>query len=299
MPEFVTLDGRRLEYAVSGRPDGRPVVLHHGMPGSASGPKPRPAVLYRAGIRLICYSRPGYGGSTRDPGRSVADAAEDVRALADELGLDRFAVLGRSGGGPHALACAALLPDRVTRAAALVSFAPQGAIGLDWYRDMAASNQRAYAEASDRREGDLIEDRLRHRTDRMYHDPAFLLAELEPDMPGADRRVVADPGIKRQLLETYADAVRGGADGWIDDLTALSGDWGFAFGGIEVPVRLWHGAEDRFAPASHTRWLAEHISDATVEIEPGRAHFDALTVMLDLMWWAVDVEADAPELDAA
>jgi pimeloyl-ACP methyl ester carboxylesterase len=255
------------------------------MPGSASGPKPRPSVLYRAGILLVCYSRPGYGDSTRDPGRSVADAADDVRALADELRLPRFGVLGRSGGGPHALACAALLRDRVTRAAALVSFAPRGAVGLDWYRDMAASNRRAYSEASDGRD-DLLEDHLRHRTDRMTDDPAFLLAELEREMPGSDRRVVADPGIKSQLLQTYAAAVRAGADGWIDDLMALSADWGFELGDIRVPVRLWHGAEDRFAPASHTRWLADHIERAKFDIEPGMAHFDALTVMLDLMRWA-------------
>jgi pimeloyl-ACP methyl ester carboxylesterase len=283
--KLVMTGGRRLlQYEVSGKPDGRPVVLQHGMPGSASGPKPRNSVLYRAGIRLICYSRPGYGDSTRSPGRSVADAADDVLALAEELRLDRFAVLGRSGGGPHALACAALLPERVTRAAALVSFAPRDAIGLDWYRDMAASNQRAYANA-DQPGGELLEAHLRHESDRVSIDPGHLLTRLRREMPGADRRVVADPGIESQLLQTYAVAVRAGAGGWIDDVLALSSGWGFDLAGIRVPVRLWHGAEDQFAPASHTRWLAEHITGATAVIEHGKAHFDALKVMLELMRW--------------
>ncbi|MFG2043283.1 alpha/beta fold hydrolase [Dactylosporangium sp. NPDC048998] len=283
MHQLVMAGGRRLQYEVSGKPDGRPVVLHHGMPGSASGPKPRNSVLYRAGIRLICYSRPGYGDSTRRERRTVADAADDVLALAGALGLDRFAVLGRSGGGPHALACAALLPERVTRAAALVSFAPRDAIGLDWYRDMAASNQHSYAAAEDG--GELLQGQLRHESDRVNADPRHLLTRLLREMPGADRRIVADPGIESQLLQTYAVAVRAGAGGWIDDMLALSSDWGFDLGDIRVPVRFWHGAEDQFAPASHTRWLAEHIAGAKAEIEHGKAHFHALTVMLDLMCW--------------
>ena len=123
-------DGRTLMYESWGAPDGEPVFLFHGTPGSRVGPHPRPSVLYRLGIRLICHDRPGYGGSDPLPGRSVAHAAEDVAAIADHLGLDRFAVVGRSGGAPHALACAALLPKQVTRVAVLVPLAPRHADGL-------------------------------------------------------------------------------------------------------------------------------------------------------------------------
>src|SRR5262249_53418979 len=115
---------KQLAVEVCGAPDGLSVFLMHGTPGSRSGPRPRSSLLYRLGIRLISYDRPGYGGSSRVPGRCVADAADDVRAIADALRLDRFAVIGRSGGGPHALACAARLDDRVIATAALVSIAP-------------------------------------------------------------------------------------------------------------------------------------------------------------------------------
>jgi pimeloyl-ACP methyl ester carboxylesterase len=286
--KFALPDGRTLYYEVSGKADGRPVFLHHGMPGSASGPKPRNSILYRHGIRLISYSRPGYGGSTRRQGRSVADAAEDVLALAAELGLDRFAVLGRSGGGPHALACAGLLPERVTRAAALVSFAPLGAIGLDWYRDMAESNQRSYQVAA--ADGALLAERLRLETDRVRRDPGHLLRRLREEMPAADLRIVNDFAIESQLLQTYAVGLREGPGGWIDDVLALSADWGFDLEDIRVPVRLWHGAEDQFAPASHTRWLAERIPGATAEVEHGKAHFAALEVMLQLLTWLVGTD---------
>lgn len=117
-------DGRALTVERWGDPDGRPVFLLHGMPGSRLGPAPRGMVLYQRRMQLIAYDRPGYGGSDRHPGRSVADVAQDVAAVADTLGLETFAVAGRSGGAPGALACAALLPERVTRTAAMVGLAP-------------------------------------------------------------------------------------------------------------------------------------------------------------------------------
>lgn len=129
-----TPDGRQLATQLDGDPEGRPIFLLHGTPGSRLGPRPRSAVLHRLGVQLISFDRPGYGESDRLEGRRVADAAADVLAIADAYGLDRFAVVGRSGGGPHALACAALLPDRLTRAAVLVGIAPRGAEGLGWVR---------------------------------------------------------------------------------------------------------------------------------------------------------------------
>ena len=133
-------DGRRLTVESRAALDGTPIFLLHGTPGSRSGPRPRASLLYWLGVRLICYDRPGYGGSDRHENRKVADAASDVLAIADRLGIKKFGVVGRSGGGPHALACAALLEGRVTSAAALVGLAPTDATELDWLAGMTGSN---------------------------------------------------------------------------------------------------------------------------------------------------------------
>jgi len=282
----VRLPGDRLlSVELSGDPHGLPVFLHHGTPGSGHGPKPRDFVLYGLGVHLISYSRPGYGGSTRSPGRSVADAAHDVERIADDLGLGRFAVLGRSGGGPHALACAALLPERITRAAALVSVAPADAIGLDWYGHMVDSNVAAYQAAGE--DASRLSERLRLRADRVRSDPSYLIEQLRAEMAPADLNIVDDVAIRRLLLLTYTEALAHGPHGWIDDVLALRGNWGFRPERIRVPVRLWHGADDQFAPVSHTRWLAEHIPDATIEVQHGVAHFGALQVIPHLLSWLV------------
>src|SRR5262245_10458430 len=133
-------DGRTLAVEERGVPDGNPIFLLHGTPGSRLGPSPRAGVLWRLGVRLISYDRPGYGLSARRFGRRVADVASDVGDVADALGVDTFAVIGRSGGASHALACAALLPERTTRVAALVPLAPPSAEGLDWFEGMTSSN---------------------------------------------------------------------------------------------------------------------------------------------------------------
>ena len=149
--------GRRLAVETWGAPQGRPVFVLHGSPGSRMGPRPRSPLLYRLGIRLISYDRPGYGDSPRLPGRRVDHAAADVAAIADHLGVDRFAVLGRSGGAPHALACAALLPERVTRAAALVGPAPRDAEGLDWYEGMDEAKPASFSAAEQGLSGLLLD----------------------------------------------------------------------------------------------------------------------------------------------
>ncbi|MEY9995924.1 pimeloyl-ACP methyl ester carboxylesterase [Streptomyces sp. V4I8] len=172
LKDVYTGDGRRLAVEISGDPGGSPVFLLHGTPGSRLGPAPRPMLLYHQRVRLITYDRPGYGPSDRLPGRQVAHVSGDVAAIADALGVERFAVVGRSGGGPHALACAALLPDRVTRAAVLVSLAPRDADGLDWFAGMTASN-------------------VPRRVQRHEHPAAGQrVAELTaPDLPDAHRSV--------------------------------------------------------------------------------------------------------------
>ncbi|MFJ5233281.1 alpha/beta fold hydrolase [Kitasatospora sp. NPDC088391] len=279
-----TPDGGVLAVETSGDPSGTPVFLLHGTPGSRVGPAPRSAVLARMRVRLISFDRPGYGDSTRLPGRSVAAAATDATVIADALGLDRFAVVGRSGGGPHALACAALLPDRVRRAAAQVSLAPRHADGLDWFAGMTPSNERAYRQAELGQPRIAGQFQVRSRVIR--RDPAQLIRNLVPELTPPDRTVVADIGIRRMLHSTYRQAFRYGADGWIDDVLAFITDWGFDVESILTPVRLWHGADDKFSPVGHSAWLADHIPGAQLYLEPGAAHFGSLKEMTDAIRWA-------------
>jgi pimeloyl-ACP methyl ester carboxylesterase len=285
-----TPDGRQLSTRSYGDPDGKPVFLLHGTPGSRLGPHPRAAVLHRLGVQLIAFDRPGYGESDRHEGRRVADAAADVLAIADAYGLDKFAVVGRSGGGPHALACAALMPDRLTKVAVLVGLAPRGADGLDWYDGMTESNILEHTAAAEGYEG--VAALTEAAADAVRADPASLLASLQPEMPDSDRRVVADRGIRSMLLETYAEALRTSSHGWIDDALAFYSPWGFDPATITVPVLLWHGAIDNLSPVSHARWLADRIPNAAVVVQAGAAHFGALDVLPDILRW---LSADGPD----
>jgi len=286
---LVRHDGRTLAVAVTGADRGRPVFLLHGTPGSRSGPRPRGSMLYRLGVRLISYDRPGYGGSTRHPGRTVAAAAEDVAAIADDLGVDRFSVVGRSGGGPHALACAALLPGRIVRAAVLVGLAPSDATDLDWYGGMTTGNVRDFGTATE--DEVILAEQLRLRTERVVDDPETLIEILRAQMTDADKRVVGAVAIRRLLVDAYAEALREGPDGWIDDVLALRARWGFRLDSIRPPLLLWHGAEDNFAPASHTRWLARQIPGAEVRVQRHTAHFGAVEVLPEILAWLIDEPA--------
>ncbi|MFD7895336.1 alpha/beta fold hydrolase [Streptomyces sp. NPDC059568] len=279
-------DGRHLMVERLGDPRGRPVFLLHGTPGSRLGPAPRGMVLYQRGMQLIAYDRPGYGGSDRLEGRSVADVAQDVAAIADALGLERFAVVGRSGGAPHALACAALMPERVTRTAALVTLAPRDADGLDWFEGMAASNVLEYTAAS--KDPDGMAARFIPRADAIRKDPMRLLDELRRELTDSDRMVVADAGVRTMLLRNYQEGLRGSAYGWIDDAIAFSSPWGFDPARIQGPVLLWHGEQDVFSPVGHSRWLAERIPSATVVLEPAAAHFAALHALPRILTWLLE-----------
>ncbi|MFI8006745.1 alpha/beta fold hydrolase [Streptomyces sp. NPDC086010] len=281
-----TADGRHLMVERQGDPRGRPVFLLHGMPGSRLGPAPRGMVLYQRKTQLITYDRPGYGGSDRLPGRRVRDVVEDVRAIADSLGLERFAVVGRSGGAPHALACAALMPDRVTRGAALVSLAPWDAAGLDWFDGMAASNVLAYSTAAADPEG--LAESFISRSAEIRQNPVRLLDDLRRELTDSDRTVVNDAGIRTMLLANYREGLRTSAYGWIDDAIAFCRPWGFDPADIRCPVMLWHGVKDVFSPVGHSRWLAGRIPGATTVLEPAAAHFDALSVLPTILNWLLE-----------
>ena len=279
----VRAQGRMLTAETWGAPSGAPVFLLHGTPGSRLGPRPRSSVLYRLGIRLIAYDRPGYGGSERFSGRKVADAASDVAAIADHLGIDKFAVVGRSGGGPHALACAAILTERVTRAAALVSLAPRDAEGLNWYAGMGESNVAEYQAAESARQG--VAARIAPHADSMRENPLSHIDFLDAELHESDRRVIADYGIRAMLSSNFAEALKNSGDGWVDDILAFISPWGFDVRRISAPVMLWHGADDVFSPVAHTEWLARRLKNPTVMIEPNMAHFGAVAALPSILHW--------------
>jgi len=279
-------DGSRvLSFEVVGPTDGMPVFLLHGTPGSSSGPRPRSIVLHRLGIRLISYDRPGYGGSTRVPHRHVADAADDVGLIVKRLGLYRYGVVGRSGGGPHALAVAAARSDEVVAAAVLVSLAPANAPDLDWYGGMTNFNVGEYttADASPR----TLAERIRMRAERIRRDPESLLEVLREEMRDTDRRIVDNASIRGLLAQTYGEALRHGPYGWIDDALALRDNWGFNLRDVAAPVRLWHGEDDNFSPVSHTRWLARQLvhCEVQVQVQSGAAHFEAVKILPQMLDW--------------
>ncbi|MBO2450957.1 alpha/beta hydrolase [Actinomadura barringtoniae] len=268
---------------MTGHPDGVSIFLLHGTPGSRNGPKPRSMTLRMQGIKLISYDRAGYGDSDRDPGRKVVDAAADIEAIADQLGIDRFSVVGRSGGGPHALACAARLSHRVDRVAALVSVAPFDANDLDWYGGMTDSNVEEYSRADI--DEDAVYRELSRLAERIQEDPEELVRKLRPELSRYDGRIIDDVAMRRMLVATYSEALKAGPWGWIDDVLAFRKHWGFELSEIQVPTLLWHGLDDRFSPPPHTRWLAERIPTSQLELEPAGGHFSAMEVLPEVLSW--------------
>jgi len=218
---------------------------------------PNVADAARQGLRLISYDRPGYGGSTPQPGRTVADCASDVSAICAALGIDRLAMWGLSGGGPHALACAALLPNLVTAAAALGSYAPFEAEGLDWFAGMGPAVSDAYRQVF----ADPVAARaeMDERRKESLATPAAELAQLlAAFLPPADAAALTAE-LARFVTATNHEALAPGSQGWWDDVYALIHPWEFELTDIAVPVLLLHGRQDKFIPFAHGQWLATHI----------------------------------------
>ncbi|MFF5767655.1 alpha/beta fold hydrolase [Streptomyces tanashiensis] len=283
-----TDDGRLLVAEEWGDPSGTPVVLFHGTPGTRLGTLLPGLASQHPGFRFLAYDRPGYGESQRAPGRRVADAARDTAAVADAFGIERFAVVGRSGGGPHALACAALLPERVRAATVLVGLAPPDATGLDWQAGMTPFNVREYGLARARLDGrdpDGLEQDLAARAAVLRRDPVRLLDDLRAELSPHDLPVVEDPRVRTVLLRTYQEALRVSHHGWLDDCLAFVSPWGLDLTSITAPVLLWHGLDDAFSPVAHTRWLAGRIPGAEPVVVPDAGHFAAQLALPDVLGW--------------
>jgi len=265
-----TQDGRTLSLHETGDPDGLPVLMHHGTPGSGLLYEPHAELAREQGVRLIGYDRPGYGGSTRQPGRAVADAAADVAAIADELGLERYCSWGISGGGPHVLACAALCDERLVAVASLAAVAPFEAEGLDWLEGMGEENHIEFGKTL---EGEAaLRPYLGHEAEALLGASADDLVRVMETLLGAEDRAVLTGAFAEYLLEADAYALASGIDGWLDDDFAFVRPWGFDPAAIDRPTLLLHGDDDRFVPVSHGRWLAERIPGIEARIGAGDGH---------------------------
>jgi pimeloyl-ACP methyl ester carboxylesterase len=276
-------DGRQLMYAVWGDARGTPVFSLHGTPGCRLNRYPDEQRLSAAGIRLITYDRPGYGRSDRHPGRQVVSCVADVEAIANALRLDRFAVTGGSGGGPHALAVAARLPERVMRARCAVGFAPYGASGLDWFAGMDPENVKEFGWALAGEE-ELHRQLTREAADmvaRVAQDPANVLG-ADWELAESDHAVLANPLVQGVMREAVPETVARGVWGWVDDDLAFLRPWGFDLGEISVPVEIRYGMQDVLVPAQHGRWLGEHVPAASVVAETG-GHLPDPDTLLNLL----------------
>lgn len=270
-------DGRvlRVHDSADGSPAAAMTVLwHHGSPQTGAPLAPLLVAAAERGIRLVSYGRPSYGGSSPRRGRDVASAAADVAQLADALGLTRFAVMGASGGGPPALACGALLPDRVTGVVCLASPAPFDATGLDYFGGMADDGSlRAALAGRDARE---------RFEETAEFDPESFTQRDHAALAGAWLSLGADVGL----------ASAAGAEGLIDDELSIVAPWGFAVAAITAPVLLVQGGQDRLIPPAHADWLLRQMRDSELWLRPNDGHISILDACPLAMDWLL-AHADA------
>jgi pimeloyl-ACP methyl ester carboxylesterase len=263
--------GRILQVWVEGPEDGDVVIGHHGTPSSGLPFRPSVAEAAARGLRHVTYSRPGYGGSTRDDGRSVADCAADVAAIADALGAERFFTYGGSGGGPHTLACGALLSDRVRAVATIGGVVPWGAEGIDYLEGMGKENHVEFGAAV------AGPDTLRtwmdeHAAETAGVESADDLLKAFGDLVSPIDREALSGEFAEHMVRNERVALAGGYWGWYDDDLAFTRDWGFDPAAISVPVSIWHGRQDRFVPFTHGEWLAARVPGARGHIYDEHGH---------------------------
>jgi pimeloyl-ACP methyl ester carboxylesterase len=263
-------DGRRLEVWLAGPADGLPVVSHHGTPGCGRPDRLLVATAAERGIRLVRPSRPGYGGSDRHPGRDVFAVAADTAAVLDTLGHGRVAVMGGSGGGPHALATAAGLGERVVAVATLAGAGPYDGEGLDFLAGMGQDNLDEFGAAL------AGEEQLRPflaavRQALLVATPEQIVEELGSLLPAPDRAVL-NGELGEDIAENFRHALAPGIEGWLDDDIAFTRPWGFDLNDVRVPVSVWQGDLDLMVPAAHGRWLAAALPTARPHLLPDDGH---------------------------
>ena len=264
-----TPDGRSLDVLDSGG-DGLPLLYHSGTPGGAV---PWPAGIEaarRSGLRWVTYSRPGYGSSMPKPGRTVADAAADSAMVLDALGIGDFVSLGWSGGGPHVLACAALLPDRCRGIATIASAAPCDEPDLDFLAGMAEDNVDEFTLAMKGRE--VLVPAIEKMAQTYRSVTGEQIVEALGGLLGAPDLAALKGPLADYIAALAREAVRVGVDGWVEDDLAFCAPWAFDLASITVPVAIWQGSEDLMVPRSHGEWLARHVPGARPHVLEGVGH---------------------------
>jgi pimeloyl-ACP methyl ester carboxylesterase len=279
---IVTLpNGRQLDVEVTGPEDGTTLLFLHGTPSTAHQLRPMQRAASARGLRLVTYSRPGYARSTRDAGRTVSSCVPDIAAVLDHVGAARCLVAGWSGGGPHALAAGAGLPDRVAGVLSIASVGPHDAPDLDFLAGMGDGNIAEFGAAA--RGENVLRAALGPMASGLASgDPTELLAELGSVLSEVDR--AAMPGeFGEDVVASFIEAVRGGVDGWLDDDLAFLRPWGFALADIDVPVFLWQGDQDLMVPAAHGRWLAGTLPHPVPHLVTGEGHLSILRNSVETM----------------
>lgn len=276
-------NGRELCVEIAGEPHGKPILVHTGSPNSRHLYGGWIADAEKKGIRLISYDRPGYGGSTAHPGHTVASGAQDVRAIAQALGHDRLGIWGISGGGPYALGCAALLPDMAVAVAAVASLAPYGIEGFDYFDGMGELN----AEGVKLFFSDPEAARRQHREDweeAVAATPEQLAEALQSLLSPVDAEALTGE-LAQWLADSFRDGLAAGDQGWWDDGASHVTSWGFDLRDIRVPVKIWHGREDRFVPVQHGQWLAASVPGAEADISDRDGHLTMIGRIGEIHDW--------------
>ncbi len=264
-------DGRHLEVFEAGTEHGPAVVVHHGTPGSGLLAPAWVDDAERLGLRIVSFSRAGYSRSSRRAGRTVAEVVDDVEAVADALGLQRFASWGISGGGPHVLACAALLPERLVAAACISGVAPYPANGLAWMEGMGTANVEEFGLAI---AGDLAK-LLAGMEAGMEATRGASLEELVRSMHSllsTEDEAAMRGAVGAFLAESMRRGLASGPFGMLDDDLAFTSPWGFDPASIRVPTQVWQGGEDLMVPSGHGAWLAARIPGAEAHLDPALGH---------------------------
>jgi pimeloyl-ACP methyl ester carboxylesterase len=270
-PEQLTLsDGRQVDVWLAGAEDATPVLFHSGTPSSGLPNPILVAALAAAGLRFVSFSRPGYGTSTRLPGRSVADVAPDTAAVLDHIGAEEAYVLGWSGGGPHALATVALLPERVPAAAVIGCVAPYPADGLD---GMAGRGEENIEEFGAALEGADALIKFKDEAWPIFRaiSPGDVAEGLGDLVDEVDRGAISEE-LAQWMASSWHEGLRQSYWGWFDDDMAFARPWGFDIGAIRVPVHIWQGGHDRMVPFGHGEWLARHVGSACPHLLPEHGH---------------------------
>lgn len=273
-------DGRALAYAEYGDPQGAPVMLFHGLPGTRRSWGLLPGEPFPPTLRIIAPDRPGYGGSDPRPDRTLIDWAEDVAALAENLDLTRFGIVGVSGGGPGALACAFKMPERVVRVGVIVGPAPTDAPGV--FAGMSGLNRFFLRLAWRAPRLSALNTRLIALVIR--RDPGRYIRLMQRKVHNVDRTVLAQPGVRDMLVRDFAEALRRGGQGMVDDMAANHGrPWGFALDQIEAPVQFWYAALDRSVPPAMGKYLAEQVPGSEFNLIENAGHLWPLTHIREVL----------------